>query len=202
MRKAFLVLGIILLFSGVIVASASTMATETQDYPVVATAPSGSWEVSGVFNKNEKLIVDFTPPDMQQLMIPEPSLIVLIEVTGPYGSKTIFQEEFAQGVGMQSGTYIKNLTVITNEDGLIISDPLNEVSGNVPYTGNYSANITTRRLWGPPTLLTLKKEVIHREYPYLFVLLIGIPLAVVGGSLSFLSARSSRRKLRPKIKKS
>jgi len=201
MRKAFLALGIILLFAGVIVAAASTMATETPEQSIVTTAPSNSWEVSGEFIKNDKLVVDFTPPNMQELMIPEPTLIVHVEVTGPYGSKTVFQMEFAQGVGMQSATYLKNLTVVSNEDGLIVSDSLDEVGGNVPYTGNYSANITTRRLWGPPSVLMLKKEFVHKEYPYLFVLPIGIPLAVVGGSLSFLSARSSRRKLRPKIKK-
>lgn len=198
MGKAFVAFGIILVFAGVIVASASTMPTETSEVSTVATAPD-KWEVSGLFDENEKLLVSFTKPELDELTIPDPYLKVRVEITGPQGGKTVFELEFRRGFGGETMLY--NLTLVSNEDGLTISDPW-EVGGIVPYSGNYLANITTRRLWGPPTNLWLEAEVFHKEYPYLFVLPIGIPLAVVGGSLSFLSVRSSKRKPRSKIKKS
>lgn len=198
MSKTFVILGIILLFAGVIVASASTMPTEKSESSTVATALN-TWEVSGQFFKDEKLLFSFTKPELDEIMFPEPTLKLRVEVTGPQGSKTVFELEFKRGFGGETMLY--NSTVILNEDGLAVSDNLQEVGGIVPYAGNYLANITTRRFWGPPANFMLEKEVFHKEYPYLFVLPIGIPLAVVGGSLSFLGVRSSKHKLRSKIKK-
>jgi hypothetical protein len=199
MNRSFVVLGIVLLFTGVIVASASTMATETPESSIVKTT-TNAWEISGLFGENEKLLVDFTPPNMEQLIIPEPTLKLHVEITGPYESKTVFELEFAQR-GFEGATVLWNLTVVLNENGLTVSDSMDEVGGIVPYAGNYSANITTRRWWGPPASLTLHAEVVHKEYPYLFGLAIGMPLAVVGGSLSFYSVRNSKRKLRSRIKR-
>lgn len=199
MNKAYVILGIILLSAGVIVASASTMSTETSTVSTVNSALE-AWEVSGQFDKNEKLLVSFTKPDLDKVTVIDTYLDLRVEVTGPQGSKTVFGLEFRRGFGGETMLY--NLTVILNEDGLTTTDPW-EVGGIVPYTGSYVANITTRKLgWGPPDSLVLDREVFHKEYPYLFVLPIGIPIAVVGGSLSFLSVRSSKRKLRPKTKKS
>jgi hypothetical protein len=194
-----MVFGIVLLFAGVIIASASTITNETSESSTVNTA-TNAWEISGVFDKNEKLLVDFTPPDMSQLMIPEPTLKLRVEITGPYESKTVFEMEFAQR-GFEGRTVLWNLTIILNENGLTVGDSVDEVGGIVPYAGNYSANITTRRWWGPPASLTLSAEVVHKEHPYLFGLAIGIPLAVVGGSLSFYSVRNPKRKLRSRNKK-
>lgn len=201
MNKAFVALGIILLFAGVIAASASTMATEKSEVSPVDTA-SKAWEISGQYFKGEKLLFSFATPELDN-PIPEYPLKIRVEVTGPQGSKTVFELEY-KPTSLEDPTrlYLYNITVTLNEDGLTVSDILTEKNGGiVPYDGNYLANITTRRLWGPPQNLMLEKEVFHNEYPYLFVLPIGVPLAVVGGSLSFLSVRSSKRKLRSRTKK-
>jgi len=199
MSKVFVVLGIILLFAGVIVASASTMATETPNEFTVSSAID-AWEVSGLFDKNEKLLVSFTKPDLDKVTVIDTYLVLRVEVTGPQGSKTVFRLEFRRGFGGETMLY--NLTVILNEDGLTTTDPW-EVGGIVPYNGTYIANITTRKLgWGPPDSIVLDKEVFHREYPYLFVLPIGISIAAAGSSLLYFSVRSSKHKLRPKTKKS
>lgn len=195
MRKAFVALGIILVFTGVIVASVSTMPTEKSERSTVATAPQNSWEVSGRVDEGDKLSVEFNPPDLDELLFPEPTLKLLVEVTDCHGGKTVFEMEFKRGFGGKTVLY--NLTVVSKEDGLTVSDSPIEVGGIVSRTDDYLANITTRRFWGPPSNLRLVTEVVHKEYPYFFVLLpIGILLLVVGGFLSFWGARSSKRKLR------
>lgn len=211
MRKAFVALGIILVFAGVIVTSASTIATEKSERSTVATAPRNSWEVSGRLNEGDKLSVEFNPPNLDELLVPDPTLKLLVEVTDSHGGKTVFEVEFKRGFG--GNTLLNNVTVVSKEDGLTVSDPpIQEVGGTVPYTDDYLANITTRKTaryitptegeeyWAPSNL-RLVKEVVHKEYPYLFGLPIGILLVVVGGSLSFWGVRSSKRKLRSRKKK-
>jgi hypothetical protein len=210
MRKAFVVLGIILLFAGVIVTSASAIPTEKSERSTVATAPLNEWEISGRLDEGNKLSVEFNPPDLDELLVPEPTLKLLVEVTAvSHGGKTVFEMEFKGGFG--GNTVLNNVTVVSKEDGLAVSNPPTEVGGIVPYTDDYLANITTRKtaryitpseeeFWAPSGL-KIVKEVVHKEYPYLFVLPIGIMLMVVGGSLSFWGVRSLERKLRSRRKK-
>jgi len=209
MRKAFVALGIILLFAGVIVTSASAIPTEKSERSTVATAPRNEWEISGRLNEGNKLSVEFNPPDLDELLVPEPTLKLLVEVTDPHGGKTVFEMEFKTGFG--GNTVLNNITLVSKEDGLTVSNPPTEVGGIVPCTGDYLANITTRKtaryitpreeeFWAPSNL-RLVKEVVHKEYPYLFVLPIGVMLMVVGGSLLFWGVRSSKRKLRLRKKK-
>jgi len=208
MRKAFVAWGIILLFAGVIVTSASAVPTEKSERSTVATALRNEWEISGRLNEGDKLSVEFNPPDLDELLVPEPTLKLLVEVTDSHEGKTVFEMEFKRGFG--GNTILNNITVVSKEDGLTVSNPPTEVGGIVPYTGDYLANITTRKsarysmpreeeFWAPSNL-RLVKEVVHKEYPYLFVLPIGIMLMVVGGSLSFWGVRSSKRKLRSRKK--
>lgn len=210
MRKAFVAFGIILVFAGVIVTFASIMPTEKSERSTVATAPRNKWEVSGRFNENEQLSVEFMPPNLDELLISDSTLKLLVEVrASARGGKTVFEMEFRGGFGGK--TILYNLTLVSKEDGLTVSNPPTEVGGIVPYTDDYLANITTRErvryitpraeeFWAPSNL-RLVKEVVHKEYPYLFVWPIGILLLVVGGSLSFWGVRSSKRKLRSRKKK-
>jgi len=209
MRKAFVALGIILLFAGVIVTSASAIPTEKSERSTVATAPRNEWEISGRLDEGNKLSVEFNPPNLDELLVPEPALKLRVEVTNSHGGKTVFEMEFKRGFG--GNTVLNNVTVVSKEDGLAVSNPPTEVGGIVPYTDDYLANITTRKtaryitpreeeFWAPSNL-RLVKEVVHKEYPYLFVLPIGIMLMVVGGSSSFWGVRSSKRKLQSRKKK-
>jgi len=210
MRKALVALGIIMVFAGVIVTSASAIPTEKSERSTVATAPRNEWEISGRFNGGDKLSVEFNPPNLDELLVPEPTLKLLVEVADSDGGKTVFEVEFKRGFG--GNTILNNVTVVSKEDGLTVSDPPTEVGGIVPYTDDYLANITTRKTaryitpreeeyWAPSNL-RLVKEVVHKEYPYLLPILpIGILLMVVGGSISFLGVRSSKRKLRSRKKK-
>ena len=202
MRKAFLAFGIILVFAGVIVVSASN--TPEEKMPQISTIASAEhrWEVGpGRFKENEKLIVDFTPPNPEYDLIPDYPVRIVVEVTGPEGGKTVFAVEFKEGFGGKLAP--PKYTVVSNNDCLTVSDSLQDVCGIVHYTGDYFANVTTRRLgtWGPPKALFLKLEVVEMEYPFLFVQPIGIALIVVGGFLSVWGAISSKRKLRLGVKK-
>jgi len=203
LRKAFVALGIIIVFAGVIAVSASTMRTEKSERFTVATAPLNSWEVSGRFDEGDILSVEFNPPDLNELLVPEPTLKLLVEVTDSQGGKTVFELEFKQG--SSGNTVLYNVTVVSKEDGLTVSDPPTEVGGVVSYTDDYLANITTRKMaryivrreeeyWSPRNL-ALVKEMVYKEYPYLLVLLIGVVLVVVGVSLLFLGLRRSKQKL-------
>jgi len=207
MKKALVIFGIILVFAGVIVASTSVIHTEESERSTVATAPPNEWEVSGPFNKGDMLSVEFVPPNLNELVIADSNLKLSVEVADSHGGKTVFEMEFSQ-TGFGGSTILKNLTIVSNEDGLTASNPPTEVGGIVPHTDDYSANITRVRVsyiapgegFWVPSNLKLVKEVVCKEYPYLFALPIGIILMVVGGCLSFWGATSSKQMLRARRK--
>jgi len=204
MRKTFVASGIVLLFVGVIVASASTtLLAEEKSQLLTRVSAKDSWEVGPApYKQNEKLIVDFNPPDPEHDVIPEYPIKIVFEVTSPQGSKTVFDAKFKEGFGGRLAP--PDISVVSSEDGLTVSDYPLDVGGIVSHTGNYTANITTRHLgtWYPKTL-ALKAEIVEKEYPYFFVLPIGVALIVVGGFLSVWGAKSSTRarKLSSKVRK-
>lgn len=197
MRKALVALGIVLVFAGVIVASVSVTATEKPPYTTTITTAQNQWEVGpGRFKKGEKLLVYFfPPPDLERY--PDPSAKISVEITGPRGGKTVFLVNFSRQFGK---SVPPEFYLISNEDGLTVSNPPNELGGFVRYTGDYWANITTRRLWDVPRTLELSLEIVDKEHPYLFVLPMGIALIVVGGCLSIWGAKSSKRRVRSRVK--
>jgi len=204
MRKTFVAFGIILLFVGVIVASASTtLLAEEKSHFSTRASVKDSWEVGPApYKRNERLMVDFLPPNPEyDYLIPTYPLKIVVEITSSHGNKTVFEVIFKE-IGGKLAPPEVNVTL--SEDGLTVSDYQYEIGGIIRHTGNYTANITSRHLgtWRPKTL-ALKVEIVEKEYPYFFVLPIGIALIVVGGSLSVWGAKSSTRsrKLSSKVRK-
>jgi len=201
MRKDLVAFGIILMFAGVIVVSISTNPVERSERAIVAEAPvNNRWEVSAPFNKGEKLSVEFTPPNLDEVIVFDHTLKLVVEISSSQAGKTVFEIEFKK---IGDKTVLSNITLVSKDDGLKVSDPPIEVGGIVPFTDNYLANITTRKnarytspgkgeYWVPENL-RLVKEVAYKEYPYLFVLPIGILLIAVGGSLSLWGSRRSSK---------
>lgn len=194
MRKSFVAFGIVLLFVGAIVASASTtLLAEEKSHFSTRASVKDSWEVGpALYKRNEKLIVDFLPPNPKYDIIPDYPVKIIFEITSSHGSKTIFEAKCKEG--LEGGLAPPDISVVLSEDGLIVSGYQVEVGGIVSHTGNYTANITSRHMgtWHPKTL-ALKVEIVEKEYPYFFVLPIGVALIVVGGSLSVWGAISSTR---------
>lgn len=199
MRKAFVALGIILLFAGLIVASVSARVSENKQSFLVHESKD-SWETSGHFEKDDKLIFTFSPTPLEGESFPDGggNATIYVEIVDPYGNKTVFKVVFSRVGGYPAPP---KFSVVSNEGGLIVSEPLGEIGGIVCFKGYYLANITTRN-WERPRTLQLHAEIVEKEYPYLSILPVGITLIVVGGSLSIWGAKSSKRRLRSRMKKS
>ncbi len=183
-------IGIILAFVGVIVTSVSVTFAQYSDPVFLTDAPVGSWEIEAHYEKNDKILVYFNPPNPD--MYPDPTPMIFVEVIDPFGKKAVFNVTFPESRPPE-------VSLVSNEGGLIVSDPPQELGGIVVYTGTYTANITTRRFWTPQGL------ELHRaraSYPYRFVWPIGIAVIVAGCSLSVWGSRSVERKLKPRKRNS
>jgi hypothetical protein len=190
-RKVLIAVGIVVIFFGVIVASASnTPRDKPATYPLVAGGVT-AWEVhGGPYEDGQKLLVYFgAPPET----LPEIAFCVEIWPDGRYENKTVFAVEYPLIVGHHSVQF--NLS--SNAGGLAVSSPIQEIGGVVNYPGDYWANITTQWPgWDPPPMPELRLEVIEQEYPYRYILPIGAGLIAIGASSSILGATSVDRKSR------
>ena len=192
--------GFILAFAGIITASISVQVRENKQSFLVQ-EHKDSWGTTGYFEKDDKLIFTFNPTPLEEELNPFPdgqTATVNVEIVNPYGNKTVFKIVFSR-VGENLAP--PEFSVVSNEGSLIVSEPLEEVGGFVRYAGDYLANITSRYNWGPPRTVQLYGEIVEKEYPYLFILPVGITLISVGGSLSVWGAKRSKRKLLSRIKK-
>ena len=194
MKKLLVIIGIILVFVGIVVTSLSFSTVENSQPVLRYDGPVESWEIEGHYEMDKKLLVYFNPPNLD--LYPDQTANIRVEIINPKGNKTVFEVLFSRMFGNPTPP---EFSLVSNEGELIVDNPLGEVGGIVPYTGNYLANITTRRFWGSPNL-KLYGEIVEREYPNQFFLPIGLGLIVVGCTLTIWGAKSSERKLRPKKK--
>ncbi len=197
MGKASLAFGIIILFVGVLICSASNSSKENPgEIPV---GIQNGWETSGYFDERNELLVWFTAPKKD--MVPDGWQVVVVDIFDPNGGKTRFVVSFKNGV-------FDHINVSSYDGGLIVSEPPTGVGGLTQCSGNYTACIDPEAnplasLYYPqgPPKLELLKLVVEKEYPYRSFLPVGIVLIVVGISLSIWSRRSLKRKRRRREKK-
>jgi hypothetical protein len=194
-KKPLIAIGIVLIFFGVIVASASNTPKDKLPLDQLIAGGYTAWEVhGGPYDNGQELLVYFgNPPET----LPDITFDVEIWPDGRYENKSVFLICYPQV--LNSRTMQINLT--SNEGGLAVSNQTQEIGGAVNYAGDYWANITTRWAgWNPPPMPELRLEVIEQEYPYRYVLPIGAGLIAVGASCSILGATSIDRKSRLKKK--
>lgn len=219
MKKAFLGLGVILLFIGTIAFSISVsvdelesnqLVTEEKDlavqmvHPTGRPTPIGKWEISAQFDKGEELFVLFKSVNPENLIIDHGLTIVDVNITSPSGGNTTFRVLFTDSLQPDV-----NITLWSkdNDSGLIVSDPVEGIGGVAEYDGLYTATVYTiyPHLIYPPdgTLawLSLYKTIVEKKYPYFTVLPLGIVLVVAGATLSIWGAKSSKKPTRLRRKR-
>ena len=212
MKKILVICGAILLLSGMVSISSSQIIQEKKRLETIA-YEMDSWEVSGNFEEGDMLVVDFTPALWKRHELPDdvrpyPYKFVRIEITSPKNETTVFDITLMWPDGAQLPVvYSINLT---GQDGLDITDPIMEVRGVVMDSGQYTARIPEYGLWppesDPPTWIAARKEIVEREYPFAFLLPVGIVLGILGGVTLLVgiifprhTSVQIRRKPRPKV---
>jgi hypothetical protein len=100
MKTVALSLGVILIFAGVIVASISAQANEKTHNELVKEAedlPSGEWIISGEFERGDRLVVYFTPPNRGDAgPVPAEPPEFRVYVYDPVGGNTTFNVTFTK----------------------------------------------------------------------------------------------------------
>jgi len=154
------------------------------------------WVISAHFNKGQKLLVFFSDPTRPgEDTIPDDSAIIFVNVTDPNGGVTRFNLTFLK-------TTVE-LSVMSNDGGLLIEEPLAGVVGVAQYDGEYTAQVYT---WvglvgfyyrdGTMRRLDLVEVIEKINHPYLVALPVGASLVAVGVVLVILGARSRKRRSR------
>jgi len=183
-RKYVVAFGIILLFVGVVVSSASNSFNERTEQSVVA---EEQWKAAGYFDKDEKLVVYLSKPTPE--FFPDHTASINVSVVDPAGNKSVFLVEYQNGVGFV------NVTLYSSSNGLIVDENILEVGGITTQSGNYTALVDEQAAYlyvtAPPTI-TLIQETVERDYPYRSILPVGIAIIVFGASLSIWAAKSSK----------
>ncbi len=196
MRRSFLALGIILLFVGVITFSVSYTPDESEINETVdrkENLPIQKWRISGEFDKGERLFVVFSAVDPENAIV-DSSAVVDVNITSPSGGNTTFRVLFTDTFRPDINISLKSKD---EDNGLVVSSPLEGIGGEAEYDGMYTAHVYAYlpRLFYPPdgTLpwLELYRTVVERKYPYTAVLPVGIALIIAGVSLSIWAAGSS-----------
>jgi len=227
MNKWILSIGTIILLAGLILVSCSNMQEQVINQQLEANVEK-RWNISGVFQQGENLTLDFRVHSDWSLPIydqdPEYSMSVkyffvnitntvasnytLIQITlvppvvpqPPYsfllspveirvihhGGITI--EDFptslpVSGIAKDDGLYLLNCSLFPP----IVQDT--DLSGN-PWTHDAS----------PPPSLYLYKETQEIEYPYSFLLPLGIPISICGVGTSIWGARPQSKKRKGALK--
>jgi len=197
MNKILVGIGIMLIFCGVVLASASNAPVDrTPQYSTIAGSRT-EWEIhGGPYEKGQKLVVSIgNPPETM------PELTFYLEVWPEelYENKTVFAIDYVNVLGART----PRITLSSNAGGLEVSNStqLMEIAGTVNYAGNYWVNMTTRTgWWDPAPRPELDLEVIGHDYPYRYLLPIGAGLIAVGASSSILGAAGVERRARLKKK--
>jgi len=187
-RALLLACSVILVLGGLAVFAISNSVIEKPHNDEVASV-GNQYEVSGVFDRYDKLLVYFPRPNPE--VYPDSSIKIYVEITDPGKNKTVFEIQFGRMFGQPAPP---NITLVSNEGSLIVSEPpLTEVGGIVDYPGAYVVHLS--EYWGgPPTTLTLYKEIVDKEYPYRNIFPVGLVLVIVGASLFILGAKRPKRK--------
>lgn len=202
MRKELLVLGIALLFIGVV---ATSIAAGIQEENVISREVLDwknalmldnmtSWSVYGNFSEGRKLRVVIQPgrdwtgepaPGYNYLNLP-------VTIRDPKDKETRLRFEFTSDPMGEGHLQPSSVEVVSNGGGLTFekSDELETINGTVYYEelvgiANYNGvyNVTVGRtvgVWGPPEILELQSLEVEKVYPYWFVVVTGVAFMIVG----------------------
>lgn len=205
MRKAVLVLGIILLFAGVILAAVSLQKEEKTrnrliksetKLPLQEEVKWGKWQASAQFNKSEKMLVDFSPPTGETL--PDGEATFYINITDPQGGTTTFNLTLVKGVFSPT----LQLYLQSNDGGLTVENQPHQIGGTTKYEGQYTVDVYSWKgiivnYYYPPNgtlgYIDLYEVIVERNYPNLIALPIGIAPIVIGAFLLVWGTRSKKR---------
>lgn len=195
MRKTVLGLGVLILLAGAIVFSSSNQFLESPENQMVnrrQELPYGSWSISTYCSEGEKLLVQFTRPQVGAYP-DDPKMIV--NITDPYRGNTTFQVIFI----ITELTGRAEISLLDEGEGMIVENPEFEVGGVTVYDGNYTVYVYTEakalaRLYYDDAVLPnlqLFKVYITREYPNRAFLPVGVGLLIAGLALLVWSVKSS-----------
>ena len=205
MREAVLGLGVIMIFAGVMVLPVSI-----QSFPEIRTELRvereflvfPDWVISAWFNRSQQLAVFFSDPTRPgEDTIPDDSSIIFVNITDPTGGVTKFNITFYR-------TTVE-VYMESNDGGLLVEDPSSQgVGGIAQYDGEYTARVYTwvgvvPYYYADNTMRRLRLyEVIEmNKFPYIIGLPAAAALIAGGGMLVVWSARSPKRRPRPKVRR-
>jgi len=222
MRKELLVLGIALLFIGII---ATSVAANIQEEKIFSTEEvdkktatmlrdMASWSVSGNFTKGRKLYSYIQPGVNWRASDPGPDinfLKVKVTIHDPNGGETELKAIFSSDpLAPEPVLQPHAVQLVSNNGGLTFekSNELEkidevlyykEISGIVNSDGPY--NVTVYPTFGasrtdPPSILGLQSQLTGKEYSYWFVIPVGAGFVVAGVFLSVRARKSPQHKKR------
>lgn len=196
-KKAPLSVSVLILLAGVIVFSWSNQLLETPENQPVnrrQELPYGSWRISTYCQEGEKLLVQFTRPQVgENPIVDDPKM--LVNITDPHGGNTTFQVIFI----IKELTGEARISLLDEGEGMIVENPEFEVGGVTVYDGNYTAYVYTEAQAlagmyyddGVLPNLQLFKVIITREYPNRTFLPAGVGLLIAGLALLVWGAKSA-----------
>jgi len=217
-NKRYLVasLGVILIFSGVILASLSNSEAEVLDWVDRTEVVEKKYWIASYFSEGETVGVKFTvgeywdfgegyEPADPGSGLPYGHRIISFNVTDPYGDVTLFDIYFA----VEKGYGIFKVTVYHPGRGVEASNSTGDFIWNTTASGVY--NVSLWYITPPPTSLdpnlmeemrealenwptppeTLQLKVLEyvTRHPYQFMFFPGVSSLVIGGILSVVSFR-------------
>ncbi len=214
MRKLLVVIGFVILFSGIIVASSSNLSYQKSriEWTDVATSEENSWNFSRTFNDGELIGVEVFPgvgwennllaPDAA---VPFPYRPVWVNITNPFGETSEFFCDFARPSG-QPAVFLYNVT-ITESNGLLVgaNASLKEemrararVMGITMLAGEHTAIVVGTP--SPPSAIIwqIGERIAWTEYPYTNLLYVGIAIIITGAFSLFFGFRKAKKKPRAK----
>ena len=216
MNKLLVVIGIILLLTGMVTISYSLMPEDKVSYEEV-NKKIKSYEVSGNFSKGDKIVVLTEPNKIwANLAIenfknyPPRFLRVNYSIIDPFGKETRFGLIYCRFDSQYGDPKIAPFAVqlIFNDGALEVNATSDgyvpEVGGIALVSGEYTVRIL--QTVPEPSFISLLKETHSNIYPWSFLLPIGITITAAGGaSLPFAARKgktSQKRKIRtlPKTK--
>lgn len=221
MRKEWVVFGIILLFIGLIITSATASIQQERinarvelDHKTDSTDLFNNvsdWWIAGNFSRGRRLYLNIQPgrnpewttepPTLHNLIYP---LYVPVTITDPHGGETKLRVIFGSYPSdLEQHVSFWAVNVTSNDGGLIFEKSnewqidgityYQELRAVVNYDGIFNATVhRALGMWGPPSILSLESLIIEIEYPYWFVIPIGATFMIVGVFLSIWATKFSK----------
>jgi hypothetical protein len=216
MRSKFLGLGLVLIFSGVVITSFYNAQSESYVHQQSYTKPN-AFQTWGYFSKGEELVLGIVPSDtwltyidfLESSVVPEfLDVTIRVEINNTDGQKTVVDLIFIT-YATTSGDYARlspqaaytNFTTggLSNFEGA--TGEGGAIKGIVESSGTYTATLMgiptdpniLYDLNIPPTSVSLSRFLIQKNYPYRGIWPIGVAFIVSGGFSSFWAKRQNKK---------